>query len=229
MRFFSVLPALNLISSALAISITEPTSSTTWDFSTPQTIKFTSSPNDPSYVSIILLNKSTNYQIKIADNVKTASGEYTTQPNPSVPNGSGYEIQIIDSSGTLATSQGFTVEKGASSSSSSSSSLASSTSTGTSASSTSEASTSVTSTSGSSAALSSTSAASSTTTTASSSSTASTSAGTTLTTTTGTFSSTGRAGSSSTSVPAADAAASIGVSKGAAAFAGMIGLALLFV
>lgn len=87
MRFFSVFPALSLISSALAITITEPTSSTTWDFSTPQTIKFTGSPNDPPYVSIILLDKSTNYQIKIADNVKTATGEYTTQPNPSVPNG----------------------------------------------------------------------------------------------------------------------------------------------
>jgi hypothetical protein len=87
MRYIAVLPALGLFYSTLAMTITQPTSGTTWDFSTPQTIKFTSSPTDPPYISIILLDPSTNFQIKIADNVMTERGEYTTQPDPSVPNG----------------------------------------------------------------------------------------------------------------------------------------------
>jgi len=116
MQYSFALSALALFSSALAITVTEPTSGTTWDFSTPKTIKFSASSSDPADVSIILIDPSTNFQIKIADNVKTASGSYTTQPNPSVPNGSGYEIQIIDSAGVLAKSGDFTVEAGASSS-----------------------------------------------------------------------------------------------------------------
>jgi hypothetical protein len=115
MQYSFALSALALFSSALAITVTEPTSGTTWDFSTSKTIKFSASSGDPTDVSIILIDPSTNFQIKIADNVKTASGSYTTQPNPSVPNGSGYEIQIIDSAGVLAKSDDFTVKAGASS------------------------------------------------------------------------------------------------------------------
>ncbi|KAJ5361200.1 hypothetical protein N7541_002044 [Penicillium brevicompactum] len=122
MRYSFTIAALSLLSSAFAISVTTPSSSTEWDFSTPKTIKFTSDSSDPSVVSIILKSKDGSFQTKLADNVKTSEGEYTTQPNPSISNGDDYEIQIIDSGGQLAVSDTFTVEKGSTTSSSTSSS-----------------------------------------------------------------------------------------------------------
>ncbi|KGO45466.1 hypothetical protein PEX1_107360 [Penicillium expansum] len=114
MRYSFTITALSLLSSAFAITVTTPTSDTVWDFSTPKTIKFTSVPSDPSVISIILRSQDGSFQTKLADNVKTSDGEYTTQPNPSISNGDDYEIQIIDSAGQLAVSNTFTVEKGAS-------------------------------------------------------------------------------------------------------------------
>jgi hypothetical protein len=58
-----------------------------WDFSTAKTIKFTSDPGDPTYISIILRSQDGSFQTKLADNVKTAEGKYMTQPNPSISNG----------------------------------------------------------------------------------------------------------------------------------------------
>ncbi|GKZ84455.1 hypothetical protein AnigIFM56816_009788 [Aspergillus niger] len=147
MRFAVTAASLSLVSSALAITITQPTSGTEWDFSTPKTIKFTSDANDPSVISIILRTQDGSFQTKLADNVKTSTGEYTTQPNPSISNGSDYEIEIIDSSGELAVSPTFTVEKGASTDGTTSSSSASSTSTTSSSSSSSSSSTTTSSSS----------------------------------------------------------------------------------
>ncbi|PYH93322.1 hypothetical protein BO71DRAFT_355526 [Aspergillus ellipticus CBS 707.79] len=131
MRYSIPIATLSLISSALAITITTPSSGTEWDFSTPKTIKFTSDSSDPSVISIILRTQDGSFQTKLADNVKTSTGEYTTQPNPSISNGDDYEIQIIDSSGQLAVSSVFTVEKGASNDGSNSTSSSSSISTAT--------------------------------------------------------------------------------------------------
>ncbi|XRM45245.1 hypothetical protein ABZX51_008346 [Aspergillus tubingensis] len=188
MRFAITAASLSLISSALAITITEPTSGTEWDFSTPKTIKFTSDANDPSVISIILRTQDGSFQTKLADNVKTSTGEYTTQPNPSISNGSDYEIEIIDSSGELAVSPTFTVEKGASSDGTTSSS-SSSTSTTSSSSSSSSTSSSSTSSETESTTVTPTTAVSSTTT--SSSSPLSSSSGSTTSTSTSSSSSTG--------------------------------------
>ncbi|KAJ6018058.1 hypothetical protein N7451_001437 [Penicillium sp. IBT 35674x] len=114
MRYSFTITALSLLSSAFAITITTPSSDTVWDFSTAKTIKFTSDPSDPSVISIILRSQDGSFQTKLADNVKTSVGEYTTQPDPSISNGNDYEIQIIDSAGQLAVSDIFTVKKGAS-------------------------------------------------------------------------------------------------------------------
>ncbi|OJJ67020.1 hypothetical protein ASPBRDRAFT_48553 [Aspergillus brasiliensis CBS 101740] len=169
MRFAITAASLSLVSSALAITITAPTSGTEWDFSTPKTIKFTSDANDPSYISIILRTVDGSFQTKLADNVKTATGEYTTQPNPSISNGSDYEIEIIDSSGQLAVSPTFTVEKGASTDGTTSSSASSTSSSTTSAASSSSASTSSTSSETESTTVTTTTAVSSTSTSSSSS------------------------------------------------------------
>lgn len=96
MRFAITAASLSLISSALAITITQPTSGTEWDFSTPKTIKFTSDANDPSVISIILRTQDGSFQTKLADNVKTSTGEYTTQPNPSISNGY-VPLDLVDS------------------------------------------------------------------------------------------------------------------------------------
>ncbi|KAJ5796795.1 uncharacterized protein N7518_005335 [Penicillium psychrosexuale] len=114
MRYSFIITALSLLSSALAITVTAPSSDSVWDFSTAKTIKFTSGSSDPPVISIILRSKDGSFQTKLADNVKTSEGEYTTQPNPSISNGNDYEIQIIDSAGQLAVSDTFTVKKGAS-------------------------------------------------------------------------------------------------------------------
>ncbi|KAJ5372007.1 hypothetical protein N7517_004013 [Penicillium concentricum] len=134
MRYSFTITALSLLSSAFAITITTPSSDTVWDFSTPKTIKFTSDPSDPEVISIILRSQDGSFQTKLADNVQTSDGEYTTQPNPSISNGDDYEIQIIDSAGQLAVSDIFTAKKGASDdgTKSSSSSTSSSTSASTS-------------------------------------------------------------------------------------------------
>ncbi|KAL1964731.1 hypothetical protein VTN77DRAFT_6598 [Rasamsonia byssochlamydoides] len=109
---FPTLSALSFFfSSALALTITSPTSGNTLDFSTPQTIKFDSKPGDPQTISIILIQPSSNWQTKIADNVQVSQEQYTTQPNPSVPNSDGYKIELIDRSGALAESDSFTVQK----------------------------------------------------------------------------------------------------------------------
>ncbi|KAJ5214776.1 hypothetical protein N7449_001945 [Penicillium cf. viridicatum] len=147
MRYSFTITALSLLSSAFAITVTTPSSDTVWDFSTAKTIKFTSDSSDTSVISIILRSQDGSFQTKLADNVKTSAGEYTTQPNPSISNGDGYEIQIIDSAGQLAVSDIFTVKKGASddgttSSSSSTTTTSSSSSSSTSSSTTSGATTS---------------------------------------------------------------------------------------
>ncbi|KAJ5122776.1 hypothetical protein N7526_009713 [Penicillium atrosanguineum] len=134
MRYSFTITALSLLSSAFAITVTTPSSDTV--------------SSDPSVISIILRSQDGSFQTKLADNVKTSDGEYTTQPNPSISNGDDYEIQIIDSAGQLAVSDVFTVKKGASddgttsSSSSTSSSSTSSSTTTTSSSSTSSSATS---------------------------------------------------------------------------------------
>lgn len=87
MRYSFTITALSLLSSAFAITVTTPSSNTAWDFSTAKTIKFTSDSSDPSVISIILRSKDGSFQTKLADNVKTSEGEYTTQPNPSISNG----------------------------------------------------------------------------------------------------------------------------------------------
>lgn len=87
MRYSFTLAALSLCSSAFAIFIQTPSANTMWDFSTPKTITWTSSPNDPPSISIILRSVDGTFQTKLADNVQTSSGQYTTQPNPSISNG----------------------------------------------------------------------------------------------------------------------------------------------
>ncbi|CAI7598169.1 unnamed protein product [Penicillium viridicatum] len=204
MRYSFTITVLSLLSSAFAITVTTPSSDTVWDFSTAKTIKFTSDSGDPSVISIILRSEDGSFQTKLADNVKTSAGEYTTQPNPSISNGDGYEIQIIDSAGQLAVSDIFTVKKGASddgttSSSSSTSSSTTTISSSTSSSATSSATTSasVTSTLTSSASSTPTSSTSSTTTSSS------TSSSTTTTSTSGDASSTSASASALQSTGAA--------------------------
>lgn len=87
MRYSFTITALSLLSSAFAITVTTPSSDTVWDFSSAKTIKFDSDPNDPSVISIILRSQDGSFQTKLADNVKTSVGKYTTQPNPSISNG----------------------------------------------------------------------------------------------------------------------------------------------
>lgn len=92
-----------------------PNSETEWDFSTPKTLRWTPSSGDTDFVSIILTDGA-NFQITIGDNVKSAGGSYTTQPNPSVPEGSSYVMKVLrgDGSGsTLTESDSFTVRDGA--------------------------------------------------------------------------------------------------------------------
>ncbi|KAI2711579.1 hypothetical protein CBS147309_8572 [Penicillium roqueforti] len=168
MRYSFIITALSLLSSALAITVTAPSSDSVWDFSTAKTIKFTSGSSDPSVISIILRSKDGSFQTKLADNVKTSEGEYTTQPNPSISNGDDYEIQIIDSGGQLAVSDTFTVKKGASDDGTTS--LSSSTSSSSTSSTSSSTSSTSTSTSSSSTSTSTSSSSSSTTTTTTSSS-----------------------------------------------------------
>ncbi|KAJ5426444.1 hypothetical protein N7465_001514 [Penicillium sp. CMV-2018d] len=188
MRYSITITVLSLLSSAFAITVTTPSSDTVWDFSAAKTIKFTSDPSDPSVISIILRSEDGSFQTKLADNVKTSAGEYTTQPNPSISNGDGYEIQIIDSAGQLAVSDIFTVKKGASddgtTSSSSSTSSSSTSSSSTSSSSTSSSTTNTSSSTSS-------SATSSATTSASVTSTLTSSASSTPTSSTSTSSSSG--------------------------------------
>ncbi|KAF3390369.1 hypothetical protein F1880_009088 [Penicillium rolfsii] len=214
MRCSIAIAALSLVSSAFAITITTPSSSTQWDFSTPKTIKFTSGSSDPPVISIILRTKDGSFQTKLADNVKTADGEYTTQPNPSISNGNDYEIQIIDSAGQLAVSDTFTVEKGASNdgtASSSSSVISSSTSTSTS--STSSSTTTTTSTT--------TSTTSTTTTTSSSATSLSLSTSSTTTSSASTSSDTSSTSASATAVNSNGAASSrFSAPKGAMALFG---------
>ncbi|KAJ5968217.1 hypothetical protein N7501_004465 [Penicillium viridicatum] len=182
MRYSFTITVLSLLSSAFAITVTTPSSDTVWDFSTAKTIKFTSDLSDPSVISIILRSEDGSFQTKLADNVKTSAGEYTTQPNPSISNGDGYEIQIIDSAGQLAVSDIFTVKKGASDDGTTSSSSSTSSSS-TSSSSTSSSTTNTSSTSSS--------ATSSATTSASVTSTLTSSASSTPTSSTSTSSSSG--------------------------------------
>ncbi|KAF4770880.1 hypothetical protein HAV15_012307 [Penicillium sp. str.  len=145
MRYSFTITALSLLSSAFAITVTTPSSDTVWDFSTAKTIKFTSDSSDPSVISIILRSQDGSFQTKLADNVKTSTGEYTTQPNPSISNGDDYEIQIIDSADQLAVSDIFTVKKGASEDGTTSSSSSTTTTTTTTTSSSSSTSSSGTS------------------------------------------------------------------------------------
>ncbi|KAL1984992.1 hypothetical protein VTN96DRAFT_8445 [Rasamsonia emersonii] len=112
MRFFQSLAAVAAFcSSALALTVTSPTAGDIWDFSTPKDIRFQANPNDPPVVSIILIQPRSNWQTKLADNVNVTEGHYTTQPNPSVPNGKGYVIELTDGNGEVAHSAPFTVQK----------------------------------------------------------------------------------------------------------------------
>ncbi|KAJ5649182.1 uncharacterized protein N7484_002905 [Penicillium longicatenatum] len=228
MRYSFTIAALSLLSSAFAITITTPSSDTVWDFSTAKTIKFTSDSSDPSVVSIILRSQDGSFQTKLADNVKTSNGEYTTQPNPSISNGNDYEIQIIDSAGQLAVSDIFTVKKGASDDGTTSSSSTISTTSSLSSTTTS---TTVTSTIASSASSTTTppaltSSTTSTTTTSSSSSSLTTSPTTTTSSTSSEDSSTSTSASPLSSAGAASSQSS--APKGVVALLG-VAFALFYV
>ncbi|CDM35724.1 Cell wall beta-glucan synthesis [Penicillium roqueforti FM164] len=227
MRYSFIITALSLLSSALAITVTAPSSDSVWDFSTAKTIKFTSGSSDPSVISIILRSKDGSFQTKLADNVKTSEGEYTTQPNPSISNGDDYEIQIIDSGGQLAVSDTFTVKKGASDDGTTS--LSSSTSSSTSSTSSSTSSTS-TSTSSSSTSTTTSSSSTTTTTTSSSATTTFTSVTPTLTSlVSSTSTSSTDPSASASAVPSTDAASSqLSGPKGAMAVLGAA-FALIYV
>ncbi|KAJ5355339.1 uncharacterized protein N7496_012551 [Penicillium cataractarum] len=231
MRYSFTIYALSLLSSAFAITVTTPSSNTVWDFSTAKTIKFSSDSSDPSVISIILRNQDGSFQTKLADNVKTSAGEYTTQPNPSISNGDDYEIQIIDSSGQLAVSDIFTVKKGASDdgTTSSSSSYSSSTTTSTTTSSSSTSSSTTSSTTTSTSVSSTLTSSASSTTTSSTSSTTSSSSSSSSTTASSTSSDASSTSASATTVQSTGAASSqFSTPKGAMAVLGAV-FALLHV
>ncbi|KAJ5753542.1 uncharacterized protein N7511_007695 [Penicillium nucicola] len=202
MRYSFTITALSLISSACAITITAPASGASWDFSTAKTIKFTSGSGDPSVVSIILKSQDGSFQTKLADNVKTSEGEYTTQPNPSISNGNDYEIQIIDSSGQLAVSDSFTVKKGASDDGTTSSPSSTSSSTSTSIITTTTTTTTTTTSSSTSSSTTSSATTTPSVTSTLTTSASSTSASSTNSTTTSVARSSSSSGSSSTSASA---------------------------
>lgn len=104
-----------LLSLGAAFDFTVPNSDTEWDFSISKTIRWEPSSGDTDFVSLILTDGA-NFQITLGDNVKSASGSYTTTPNPSVAPGTSYSIRVLkgDGSGsTLAESSDFTVADGA--------------------------------------------------------------------------------------------------------------------
>jgi len=67
-----------LLSTATALLITSPTTSSSWDLSSTNTITWTSVSTDPKEFSLVLVDKSTTpeSQLVITDKVETSKGKY---------------------------------------------------------------------------------------------------------------------------------------------------------
>ncbi|MCJ1434496.1 hypothetical protein MMC27_003865 [Xylographa pallens] len=219
---YSVLLSALYASLALAVTVTSPDNTTTWNDSGSNTIKWTSVSTDPSTLNIVLINNAVfpNTQTTIASNVQTSLGSYTV--NSLTGNGVGYQVNLMATTNDqiLAQSGHFTLSNSSPASgggSSSSASMSSSTSTSAVASSSS---TSLTSMSSSDMSTMSTASTASTGSTASTAST-----GSTMSTATSSGTATGSAGvkptSSTASSTAAISTSSGGATMNAISFAGL--------
>ncbi|KAH8880263.1 hypothetical protein GQ53DRAFT_755247 [Thozetella sp. PMI_491] len=114
MKAFAVLAGLVAVASA--VSITEPTDQSKWDFSQSNTIEWKSVSSDPTSFKIILVNHQNGgtTQQTIKDSVTTSDNKYTFTNFVTTP-GDKYTIQFISTSSTnsgiLSESEQFNVTK----------------------------------------------------------------------------------------------------------------------
>ncbi|MCJ1281058.1 hypothetical protein MMC26_000376 [Xylographa opegraphella] len=131
---YSVLLSALYASMALALMVTSPDNTTTWNDSGSNTIKWTSVSTDPSTLDIVLINNAVypNTKTTIASNVQTSAGSYDVKSLTG--NGEGYQVNLMSTTNDqiLAQSGQFTLSNSSPASgggSSSSVSMPSSTST----------------------------------------------------------------------------------------------------
>ncbi len=105
-----------MLTCAVAISITEPTQGTAWDFTQTNTIQWTSVSTDQTSFKIVLVNHNSTpvAEQTIKDTVNTSDGKYAFTNVVAAP-GDKYSIQFLSStsasSGLLVESQQFNVTK----------------------------------------------------------------------------------------------------------------------
>ncbi|MCJ1321983.1 hypothetical protein MMC15_007328 [Xylographa vitiligo] len=108
---YSILLSALYASMALALNVTSPDNTTTWNDSGSNTIKWTSVSTDPSTMNIVLVNNVVNpsTQTTIASNVQTSSGSYTV--SSLIGNGAGYQVNLMATTNSqiLAQSDQFTL------------------------------------------------------------------------------------------------------------------------
>jgi len=125
---YSVLLSALYASLALAVTVTSPDNTTTWNDSGSNTIKWTSVSTDPSTLNIVLINNAVfpNTQTTIASNVQTSLGSYTV--NSLTGNGVGYQVNLMATTNDqiLAQSGQFTLSNSSPASGGGSSSMSSS-------------------------------------------------------------------------------------------------------
>ncbi|KAG8904024.1 hypothetical protein FRB99_002366 [Tulasnella sp. 403] len=112
---FSVVYALSLVASSLAISVTSPKDGAIWNINGPNTVSWSSVSTDPTAFRIVLVDPTYKVQQELAANVPTSSGSVVVQPpSGGWPTGSKFQVNLMGTandnpSGILAQSGSFTI------------------------------------------------------------------------------------------------------------------------
>ena len=96
-----------LSSTVTAITVVSPAQSAQWDISKSNTIEWTSVQTDPTTISVVLVDNTSNppFSKMLAQNITTSSHSYTVKPLCNVPNSAGYQVDLSDADGIRAQSQ----------------------------------------------------------------------------------------------------------------------------
>ncbi|MBW0530441.1 hypothetical protein O181_070156 [Austropuccinia psidii MF-1] len=106
--FFALflLTLTSLIRRDIALTVTEPSGSTTWHAHSPNLVQWQSVQTDPESVEVRLVNNNpavfpTGFTRSIKDGINTADNKFNVDQLQGIKPGKGYQVNIMSSAGTI--------------------------------------------------------------------------------------------------------------------------------
>ncbi|EFP85900.1 hypothetical protein PGT21_023504 [Puccinia graminis f. sp. tritici] len=102
---FSAIVSL-FIGYGYSLTVTEPSSDTTWHLHSPNQVKWESVSTDPESVEVRIVNNNpstypTGYTHTVKDGINTADNKFTVDSLPGLKPGRGYQVNVMSSAGTI--------------------------------------------------------------------------------------------------------------------------------